>query len=224
MRSFEESVAAICNSVDFTNYGEKEVQDLFLGSETLFDDLAEPQPMSTVSCVPDPMRAQSYNYVVSEDEDASSTSSEGCTGSNFVNIVMILDPSSGKVTCPEQVLSYDAGNGQVEKMVFGPTVLDALPQEMLNLTTMAATMQRGARNRDSVVSPPATPTRDVISQSSPVAVPVTPPVNIALRLPTPVRTTAEGLPPLRALSAYNFYFRDERGKPIDPSFRVASCL
>jgi hypothetical protein len=212
MRSFEESIAAISNSVDFTKFDEKEVEDLFLGSDSLFDDLGavdEPMPV-TASGLPHPWGVPSRNSVVSDDDETSSTSSEICAPSNnsFVNIVMILDPCTGKVTCPEQVLSYSAGNGHVEKMVFGPTVLDALPQEMMNLTTMAATQQQ-ARGYE-MVSPPGTPTREAMTRSSPVAAPVTPLINAAL-MPSTVTTAVAGMPPLRALSAYNFYFRDERG-------------
>lgn len=242
MLSFEESVAAISYNVDFASmFDEEQVEDLFRGSDSLFDDLAasasdcgtpylplSPMSHDAVVVVSEDEGSQqtnvpSHNSVVSEDEDATSfacsTSGSNSTTTspdgNFVNIVMFVDPLSGQVTCPEQILNYkNVGNGRMEKMLFGPTVLDSLPKDMLSLTSLSAAHHQASRQLDGGVSAPVTPTREVMGRAAPAAVQVTPPKKKFAPTMMPVRTTVAGMPPLRALSAYNFYFRDERGQSI----------
>lgn len=236
MLSFEESVAAISYNADFASmFDEEQVEDLFRGSDSLFDDLAAvsssasditPAPYYPMSIMShdavvsedegsQQMNVPSHNSVVSEDEDSGFAcsgdgASESTTPDNFVNIVMYVDPVSGKVTCPEQILNYkNAGNGRMEKVLFGPTMLDSLPKEMLSLTALSAAHHQALQRLDGM-SAPVTPTREVMGRASPVAVQVTPPKK-KIAPPVAVKTTVAGMPPLRALSAYNFYFRDERG-------------
>jgi hypothetical protein len=234
MLTFEESVAAISYNTDFASmFDEEQVEDLFRGSDSLFDDLAAvvsapdittpPYPMSIMSHddavvsedeSSQKMNVPSHNSVVSEDEDASFACSGGSstTPDNYVNIVMYVDPLSGKVTCPEQILNYkNAGNGRMEKVLFGPTMLDSLPKEMLSLTALSAAHHQALRQLHGMSAAPVTPTREVMmGRASPEAVHVTP--SKKKIAPMAVKTTVAGMPPLRALSAYNFYFRDERGQ------------
>ena len=137
---------------------------------------------------------------------------------SFVNIVMIVDPVTQQVICPKQTLEYVV-NGKTERVVFGPTVLDALPQDMQHLTSIA--MQQNQPDRSSSMSPPSTleintsasssilPGSIVPGVVSPSVVPEEPTV---AQLATKITSSNANTPPLRALSAYNFFFRDERDR------------
>ena len=87
-----------------------------------------------------------------------------------------------------------------------------------SLTALSAAHHQAIQQLDGIVSAPVTPTREVLGRASPVAVKVTPPKKKVVA-PMAVRTTVAGMPPLRALSAYNFYFRDERGQSFLLSHR-----
>lgn len=137
---------------------------------------------------------------------------------SFVNIVMIVDPVTQQVICPKQTLEYHM-NGKTERVVFGPTVLDALPQDMQHLTSIA--MQQNQPDRTSSMSPsltleintsdtvsilPGSIPPGVVSQSN------VPEETTVTQIATKISSLSANTPPLRALSAYNFFFRDERDR------------
>jgi len=172
----------------------------------------------------------------------------------FVNILMLVDPVTQKVVCPEQVLSYEV-DGKTETTKFGPLVLDSLPQ------TGGTTMTYGTPNplshrvgSDSnpspVASAPAAAFRPIApaqqtqtqaqiapmppstvsavmgrvspsddsslsssSQSSAPSSPASQPLQKKKMNATSKGALAQA--PLRALSAYNFFFRDERDRILN---------
>lgn len=136
----------------------------------------------------------------------------------LVNLQMIVDPVSGNVTYPRQVLTYDLGFGKVESVVFGPVTLEANRQDTkpsdsaVNHSPLSFPALDGRQQQPqqlsslcSSMSPRLSPTgviteaisssRDFTSLSSPM--------------------TSTDITPVRALSAYNWFFRDERDRILN---------
>jgi len=150
----------------------------------------------------------------------------------FVDVIMIVDPSTHRALCPRQVLSYlvptSKGGYKTEKAVFGPLVLDGTISDdtirsLRNKTAAfgnngsvmtAASQQQEPRNNTvhNVVAP--TPQRAVLSPS---VVPNSMPKQQqqAFRGVSGTAASAQQLPPMKALSAYNFFFRDERDRIVN---------
>lgn len=143
----------------------------------------------------------------------------------LVNLQMIVDPVSGSVTYPRQVLTYDLGFGKVETVMFGPVTLEAnhqdvkqsdsvvnhtplsfpaLPaldgrqlQQLQQFSPLCSSMSPRLSPSDIITEAIASNSRDFASLSSATSIPST-----------------EGTP-VRALSAYNWFFRDERDRILN---------
>jgi len=158
----------------------------------------------------------------------------------FVNVMMIVDPATGKVVCPKQVIACAIG-GSVQKISFGPTVFDKVPTgaEVTQRILMTAAT---SANISTPFSAPTQPHSVSVDRST--FKPISPEVPSVANVPSLIDTTPgrvspstssvssnsyTGSPndkggnsnapailqsPLRALSAYNFFFRDERDRII----------
>lgn len=205
-------------------------------NEDLTQDLVD---YSAADVEPSPIAVPSAPLPVAPTATAPSSVSTTTTQNNatndnpFVNILMVVDPVTNKVVCPQQVISYVAPNGQVEKTVFGPITLDSVA----NLTAQAAAAQVQAQQ--DALAAAATP--QVVSPNpyfKPVETAVAPAAAVPGRVSPSESSVGSNsdsssssssssgssvntsnakaeLPPLRALSAYNFFFRDERDRILN---------
>ena len=140
--------------------------------------------------------------------------------SSLVNLQMIVDPISGKVTYPKQVITYDVGGGKMENVVFGPVTLDGnTPSDSpcdnhANATNPEtpnfADFQQISHSVFMPVSPSPTPSANDSAYAG-LSSTTSTNSNPSCFAMIPVVHDAES-PPLRALSAYNFFFRDERDR------------
>lgn len=130
----------------------------------------------------------------------------------FVNVMLIVDPTTQKVICPRQTLQYQNGL-KTESHIVGPAVLDNVNQaqgidiqQLLhqqvfgsNVPTANTTLgTSGLFSTHSITPPPMSNSDQASSRSSKGTV-----------------LEPTELPPLRALSAYNFFFRDERERVLN---------
>jgi hypothetical protein len=133
----------------------------------------------------------------------------------LVNVIMIVDPVTQKVFCPKQVLSIEV-DGKIEKTIFGPTILDSIPKDAISAFSQ------------SVSVPPPTPSQAAQTVFHPIS--PAPPMQqqqlqqtelVASGKVSPTSSSSDSsvgssdVPPLRALSAYNFFFRDERDRILN---------
>jgi hypothetical protein len=157
-------------------------------------------------------------------------SSTNAPGQGFVNVYLIVDPATQQVFCPKQLLVYNSG-AETQTAMFGPMFLNSFPNDTIRNLANHVTQESpgqfiapGTYSSASVNHVPIAPfspttvtqassypdnavssNSNVVSVSSSDSQSSAPPLKLA---------------PLRALSAYNFFFRDERdrilhGGPMD---------
>lgn len=155
----------------------------------------------------------------------------------FVNIVMVVDPVTNKVVCPQQVITYVTPDGKIEKTVFGPITLDSVADLQQATAQAQGTTPDTTEAAAHQVSPnpynfqPIAPASSL--QAAAAAVPAVAAGRVSpsdsslgsINADNNITTTAatdkkksqqeQELPPLRALSAYNFFFRDERDRILN---------
>lgn len=134
----------------------------------------------------------------------------------LVKLQMIVDPVSGNVTYPRQVLTYDLGFGKVESVVFGPVTLEANRQDVKPPDSVANHV---------AVSFPVVSVLDGRQQhlrdlSSPQCCAVSPRLSPTDIVTEAIATLSSATPsteltPVKALSAYNWFFRDERDRILN---------
>ena len=143
------------------------------------------------------------------------TNSNGAAASSnpFVNVMLIVDPATQKVICPRQTLQYQVGQ-KTENHVVGPAVLDNVNsvqnidiQQLLQqgVFSNAGSLFASAQQHHHSITPPPSMTSGDSSNGSSSS-------KTLLKMPG---SAPEELPPLRALSAYNFFFRDERDRVLN---------
>jgi hypothetical protein len=152
------------------------------------------------------------------------SSSNSAPGQGFVNVYLIVDPVTQQVYCPKQLLVYNSGE-KTQTAMFGPTFLNSFPKDTIeslaNQVAQQSTTQLVApdTNSSSFVNPIPTepPSPTTVTQV------MSYPDNISSLIGTSSKTVeSEGqsdmppatLAPLRALSPYNFFFRDERDRIV----------
>jgi hypothetical protein len=149
-------------------------------------------------------------------------SSTDATRQGFVNVYLIVDPATQQVFCPKQLLVHNSG-AETQTAMFGPMFLDSFPKDTIrDLANHVAQKSTGqfiapgtssSASENHVPFAPLSPTTvtqatsypdnavssssTVVSMSSSDSQSSAPPLMLA---------------PLRALSAYNFFFRDERDR------------
>jgi hypothetical protein len=158
------------------------------------------------------------------------SSTTNAPGQGFVNVYLVVDPATQQVFCPKQLLVYNSG-AETQTAMFGPMFLNSFPEDTIrnlaNHVTQKPTGQVIAPGTYSSASvnhvpiAPFSPTtvtqatyypNNAVSSNSTV-------VSVSSG-ESPSSTPPLVLTPLRALSAYNFFFRDERdrilhGGPMD---------
>jgi hypothetical protein len=135
----------------------------------------------------------------------------------LVNLQMIIDPVSGCATYPRQVLTYDLGNGKVESVVFGPVTLETIhqdakpttscPSPSAELVPLTEAKQHQQPNASCTAFSSFTVANVGMAEAS-----------IKTEggsIPDPSFDSRSGLTPVRALSAYNWFFRDERERILN---------
>jgi hypothetical protein len=149
-------------------------------------------------------------------------SSTNASGQGFVNVYLIVYPATQQVFCPKQLLVYNSGT-ETQTAMFGPTFLNSFPkdtiQNLANHVTQKSAEQFIAPDTYSSASVNRVPIAPI---SPSVATQVTAyPYNAVSSNSTVVSVSSSDsqsyvppltLAPLRALSAYNFFFRDERNR------------
>lgn len=144
--------------------------------------------------------------------DASAFTPSSAGNSNpLVNVMFIVDPATQKVICPRQTLHYQVGH-KTENQVVGPTVLSNskngsshtpnIDIQQLLQQNIFSPANNLFGSHHSVTPPP--PLQDTTTMTS---------VDNILGKKSVVDPA--DLPPLRALSAYNFFFRDERDRVLN---------
>jgi len=161
----------------------------------------------------------------------------------LINVIMVVDPVTQKVICPKQVLTFEV-DGKMEKTVFGPIALDAIPKDTIaNFSQHVVSGSEVAQAPAATQFKPISPGTTCDGSSSQYGLPIAPmttasapqqqvsgkvsPSNSSIGSGSAASsnnkesstTTAVAAPPtpLRALSAYNFFFRDERDRIINDS-------
>jgi len=154
---------------------------------------------------------------------------QGEMHSDFVNVLLIVDPVQQKVFFPHQLLTHRQGD-KVETALFGPVALDKFPAESISDLSQQMTQVQpppvapvSASSSASLVSCGTYQDPNAAPSSSEMARAVSPPESVSSsdvltmessgtseQPPSPPSISKSALPPLRALSAYNFFFRDER--------------
>ena len=134
----------------------------------------------------------------------------------LVNVMFIVDPATQKVICPRQTLHYQVGgvNNKTEttSQIIGPTVLvnhaqgldiqQLLQQGLFSPTNINSNNLFASHS----ITPPPSLHHDILSE---------PFKTKSSSSATATAVDPADLPPLRALSAYNFYFRDERDRVLN---------
>lgn len=147
------------------------------------------------------------------------------TADPLVNVVMVVDPVTQKVICPQQVLSFTNTDGKVEQTVFGPITLDSITSDSVGSVShhaLSPTMASPQGHFKPIASRPPT---TISPEMNPKPLESIPPVlsgkvsptdsSVGCGVPTSAAVAAPGpSTPVRALSAYNFFFRDERDRII----------
>jgi hypothetical protein len=159
---------------------------------------------------------------------------------NFVNVYMVVDPTKQTVTFPQQIVTYKTGDNVVSMAVVGPfsitdQQIQALFQVAQAMTTTTATTTNTSTSISSATLLTNCPSLSSLPDTSPPSSATAPPlppvtfsanaIQIALKSLNNwnINTTAAPLPPLKPLSAYNFFFRDERDRILNSSETPDSC-
>lgn len=157
------------------------------------------------------------------------------TDENFVNVYIVFDPSKGgSFICPEQILSFRTESGEVSTVAIGSAVMNNSQMDAIfkGVSSVSSSSNNQNNNTSSTLLPPSLPTPTTTTSDAPDttisgASPPVPstigscdmPIDLDNKTspdPTPAIVTSTGdLPPLRALSAYNFFFRDERNRILN---------
>jgi hypothetical protein len=152
-------------------------------------------------------------------------SSTNTSGPGFVDVYLIVDPATQQVFCPRQLLVYNSG-AETQTAMFGPTFLNGFPKDTIqNLAN-----QVNQKSAEPFIA------SDTSSSASVNCVPIAPPAPTTV---TPITSYPDNtvssdstvvsmgstdsqsyVPPLmhapfRALSTYNFFFRDERDRILN---------
>jgi len=134
-------------------------------------------------------------------------------GQPFVNVYMIVDPTTQQVYCPQQVIVYNSGE-KVQTAMFGPIFMNDFSKEGIqNLSKhvlqrpLAPTITPITKITSNVIPHIPSPAKVVVT-TSPDVVASTAPKRAESTVPSAAAAVVQT--PLRALSAYNFFFRDER--------------
>ena len=162
----------------------------------------------------------------------------------YVNVFMVIDPNSMTYFVPKQVISYKPKNDVVTRTVFGPKIINNTPPPGITAqapVTLKTTTSNAPQESDeaAVVSDSDTSdsskdylrwpseTDSMVMDSSLHAEAIEMASQNKMNedsdsLLSPITSTitntsssGDVLPPLRALSAYNFFFRDERERILD---------
>jgi hypothetical protein len=149
-------------------------------------------------------------------------SGTSASGQGLVNVYLIVDPATQQVFCPKQLLVHNSG-AETRTAMFGPMFLNIFPKDTIQHLTNHVTQE----SEEQFIAP------DTYSSASINRVPIAPfsptaatqvtayPYNAASLNSTGVSVNSNDsqsyvpplvLAPLRALSAYNFFFRDERNR------------
>jgi hypothetical protein len=149
-------------------------------------------------------------------------SSTNASGQGLVNVYLIVDPATQQVFCPKQLLVHNSG-AETKTAMFGPMFLNTFPQDTIQNLTNHVT----PKCAEQFIAP------DTYSSACVNRVPIAPfsptaatqvtayPYNVVSSNSTVVSVSSSDsqsyvpplmLAPLRALSAYNFFFRDERNR------------
>jgi hypothetical protein len=150
-------------------------------------------------------------------------SSTNASGQGLVNVYLIVDPATQQVFCPKQLLVHNSG-AETQTAMFGPIFLNSFPKDTIQNLTNYVTQ----KSAEQFIAP------DTYSSPSVNRVPIAPfsrtaatevtayPYNAVSSNSTVVSVSSSSdnqsyapplmLAPLRALSAYNFFFRDERNR------------
>lgn len=154
------------------------------------------------------------------------SSSTSASGQGFVNVYLIVDPATQQVFCPKQLLVYNSG-AEIQTAMFGPTILNSFPKGTIQNLANHVNQKSAERVIAPTIYSSASVSRVPLAPSSPTPVTqvVSYPGSAFSSNSTVVSVNSSDgqgyvLAPLRALSAYNFFFRDERdrilnGGPMD---------
>jgi hypothetical protein len=150
------------------------------------------------------------------------SSTKNAPGQGFVNVYLIVDPATRQVFCPQQLLVYNSG-AETQTAMFGPAFLDSFPKDTIQNLANQVTQKSAEQLIVSDTSSSAFVNRIPIAPFSPTTATqvVSYPCNAVSSNSTVVSVSSSDsqsfvpplvLAPLRALSAYNFFFRDERDR------------
>lgn len=137
-------------------------------------------------------------------------------GQEFVNLYMIVDPTTGLMVCPQQVLTYQNGA--------------ATSTAVVGHNFMGFDCAKSSANRNTMVDQQVHPIQEKVTSSRPaqeknllnlLSVGVSPRVCSSTGMLQPLKgmpmtaSMSSDSQPIRALSAYNFFFRDERDRMLN---------
>jgi hypothetical protein len=204
--------------MDETTVESEDLQEIFddRDIQELFSSSSERSELSTATetpqqhSMPTPLQAQpQYFKTVSSTHKLPS-----------VNLQMIIDPVSGRATYPRQVLTYDVGYGKFESVVFGPLTLETIRQDAKPLNsatnhpstsaTVAPPFEVKQHQHHSAFSTTISPYASAnVGVNTAIFKPE------GLSIPVLSCDSRSGTTPVRALSAYNWFFRDERDRILN---------
>jgi hypothetical protein len=134
----------------------------------------------------------------------------------FVNIYMIVDPTTGQMICPQQVLTYQNGA--------------ATSTALVGRNFMGWDHTHSSTTRHTIVDQQVLPIQEKITSSRPtqeknllnlLSMGVSPRVCSSTGMIQPLKgmpstaSVSSDSQPIRGLSAYNFFFRDERDRLLN---------
>jgi hypothetical protein len=155
-------------------------------------------------------------------------------GPGFVNVFLLVDPMFNKVTLPQQILECEM-NGEKMSALCGPTELPGFPIDAIQRFTNEVVSQATPTSNgvySAVFPQQPNPVPSFLLQEVPLrpTSPKTQPHNdtantsLSKMSPTaPGLTDGAELPPTRALTAYNFFFRDERERLLSQDAQQPDC-
>ncbi|GKY96616.1 hypothetical protein MPSEU_000621200 [Mayamaea pseudoterrestris] len=225
-----DGLALLCNS---TNFGSVLQQQQQVSSSLNNNNYqSSTHQVAAPASNPYPHLSQAnatFDSNVSASPYSSNNGNNNASNNPFVNVMLIVDPATQKVICPRQTLQYQVGQ-VMEHHVVGPSVLDnvnasqgldiqqLIQQGVFHNSLNASQLQGlfGTGNVSHSVTPPP-PTSDLVSSSSSSASATGSNNDKSSNITeaTTASTLPVELPPLRALSAYNFFFRDERDRVLN---------
>jgi hypothetical protein len=138
------------------------------------------------------------------------------TDENFVNVYIVFDPrSGGSFLCPEQVLSFrNHTTGDVSTVVIGPSAVmnDAQLDAIFQVSTSSNNNINNSTSPTTLADTATPAAAHEAPEEEALPIPTTAPSTVVISAKPAIVTSTGDLPPLRALSAYNFFFRDERNR------------